>query len=155
VEPSRLLSHAAGEVLVAYGLFYLQESQGPDVAALEGSDDDDGAGLIAAAGDGGLRLRSGGNDHYPAVQLELWSGEPPRDPGSWEVAGEAGFTVSETGQIAATSPFGEESQAAITLPALGSYQVRVHVQGHERARGLGEATFSRGIEQWLLQAWAR
>jgi hypothetical protein len=138
---------------VAYGLFYLQESEGPDVAALEGGDDDP-PGPVAAAGDGGLQLRSAGNDHYPDVRLELWSGAPPRDAGTWEVTTEAGFTVSETGRVAVMSPFGEESDATVTLPALGPYRVRVHVQGQDQARDLGEATFSHGTERWLLRIWA-
>jgi hypothetical protein len=154
VTSSRLLSHSAGEVLVAYGVFYLQELLGSDVAALEGSDDSN-AGPVVAAGNGGLQLQSAGNDHYPAVRLELWSAAPPRDAGAWEVTSDDEFTVSETGRVVATSPFGEESDATITLPALGAYQVRVHVQGQERARDIGEATFSHAIEQWLLQIWAR
>jgi hypothetical protein len=152
VEPSRLLSQSAGEVMVAYGVFYLQESEGPDVATLEGGDDTPG--LVIAAGDGGLQLRSAGNDHYPAVRLELWSGAPPRDAGPWEAASDDGLTVRETGRVVVMSPFGEESDAALTLPVPGRYHVRVHAQGQQQARDLGEATFAHGIEQWLLQVWA-
>ena len=138
---------------MAFGLFYLQQPGGPDVAALEGGDDVP-PGPVAAAGDGGLQLRSAGNDHYPGVRLELWSGAPPPDAGTWEVTSEAGFLVSEVGRVAVTSPFGEESDATITLPAVGPYHVRVHVHGQQQARDLGEATFSHGAEQWLLQIWA-
>ena len=139
---------------MAYGLFYLQELQAADVAALEASGDTS-SGPVVAAGRGGLRLRSAGNDHYPAIRLELWSGLPPRDAGTWDVTGNTGFTASETGTLVAMSPFGEESFASIALPALGTYRVRVHVRGQDQARDMGEATFSHGVERWLLQVWAQ
>ena len=61
---------------MAYSAFYLQESMGPDVGTLDWPDGDiDGP--VVTSGDGGVFLRSAGNDHYPAVRLELWS-EPRR-----------------------------------------------------------------------------
>ena len=68
---------------------------------------------------------------------------------------EAAFSVGETGRVAAVSLLGEESEASITLPALGAYHVRVHVRGQQEARDMGEATSAHGVEHWLLQIWAR
>ena len=79
---------------------------------------------------------------------------PPRSQQKWEIARDQTFTVTATGRLELTGLFGMESDAAaITLPRLGSYRVRVYVRGRTEAGERGEAEFFHGVERWLLQIW--
>jgi hypothetical protein len=139
-----------GEVLVAYTLFLLQEDE--DGLALDEIErPDDG---IVTGGRGGLVLWSAGNDHYPHVRIELWSGEPPRGQEAWDARQDTTFSVAVTGRLELTPIFGAAPDArSVKLSRLGSYQARVYVRGRQEAHRLGEAQFFHGVEHWLVQIW--
>jgi hypothetical protein len=147
---ARLVRATEGEVLVAYTLFLLQEDEdGLALDEIERPDDD-----VVSGGEGGLVLWSAGNDHYPHVRIELWSGEPPPSQEAWEAGQDTTFAVSVTGRLELTPIFGAAPDArSVKLPRLGSYQARVHVRGRQEARQRGEAQFFHGIEDWLLRIW--
>jgi hypothetical protein len=151
MESSRLVCRTEGEALVAYRQLLLQERGGQDVTVVKLDTDTDDE--IAAGGEGGVKLWSAGNDHYPSVRLELWSDTPVRSQEAWELTQEETLSVSATGEVALTTLFGEESDACIALPNLGTYRVRVHVRGRDEAWQRGEAKWFHGVEQWLLQIW--
>jgi hypothetical protein len=151
---SRLLFGTRGEVLVAYRTFLLQEAGGPMAEEIEIERSADGVSPVAAGGDGGVIFCSAANDHYPSVRLELWSGEPPRSEQAWETARDETFTVSRTGRVELTGLFGMPSDAAaIVLPGLGAYRVRVYARGRDEASERGEAEFFHDVEHWLVQIW--
>lgn len=152
LDPPRRVSATKGEVLVAYGQFALQEGGGAHAIAIPapaGAED-----AVAAGGPGGVHFWSSGNDHYPSVQVEYWSGEPPRSLDDWETTRDETFSVSGMAELDLQGLFGEESDAAtITLPHRGQYRIRVHVRGRREAAERGEAEFFHGLEHWLLQIW--
>jgi hypothetical protein len=146
----RLRSATAGEVLVAYSLFLLQEDDG-DLALdeIERSDED-----LATGAEGGVVLWSAANDHYPHARVELWSGEPPVSRDAWEAQQDTTFAVSVTGRLELTAIFGPAADArSVKLPRLGPCQIRAYVRGREEAGRRGAAQFFHGVEQWLLQIW--
>jgi hypothetical protein len=152
MESPRLVQEAQSEeLLIEYRQFQVQERHGKSVTGVTLSTDNEDD--IATGADGGVKLWSAGNDHYPSVRLQLWSSTPPQSREKWDRTQEETFTVSSTGHLTLKTLSGEESDASITLQAPGSYRVRVHVRGCEEAWERGEAQWFRGVEQWLLQIW--
>lgn len=166
---SQLLSAGEGEIKVSSWLFLLAENAGipgddadpPETA--EGIFDlieeigDPGAGVVATGGDGGLILWSAGNDHYPHVRLEQWSGPPSPDGEEGGSGQTVAFRMRETGELVLTEISGDPSEdvSPLVLPGLGDYWARVHVRGRDEASGRGEAQFYHGVERWLVRIWPR
>jgi len=164
---SHLLSSTAGEIRVESWLFLLAEDAAIPEDGADPSEGDaglweliadignPGAGVTVTGAEGGLVLWSAGNDHYPQVRLEQWSGQPPRDQEEWETEQEVSFSMNETGKLALTAISGGKSKDAspVVLPCLGTYRARVHTRGRDEAACHGEAEFYRGVERWLVQIW--
>ncbi|MFI7005541.1 hypothetical protein [Streptomyces sp. NPDC050145] len=110
------------------------------------------SGRIAIACEGGLVLRTGGNDFYPTVRVEVWPGEPAALDTGWDVQEEAEALCDGTVHVRAWdhSPVGTPLEAGFTGPC----NVRAYCRGREAAAALiGEELFYNGVEEWLLQLW--
>jgi hypothetical protein len=107
---------------------------------------------IVHAGPGGVVLGSGGNDFFPAVTLELWSGTPAADPGPWDAVDEADFEVG-SGLLRVRAVLGRPAGPDLSV-GVGRFRLRAHCRGRAQARArIGAELYYHGIEHWLLQVW--
>ncbi|MFI9605040.1 hypothetical protein ACIHCX_35370 [Streptomyces sp. NPDC052043] len=102
----------------------------------------------------GVLLRTGGNDFYPTVRLEVWSAEPePQDASRWEAVEEADFQ-SVTGTLLLKEWDGGPVGNPVCAGQPGTYRLRTHWRGRAQAEALiGEELYYEGVEEWLLQVW--
>ncbi len=137
------------EIVVEYTMFAFREF--PDSEGISGNIPPEGRLLISDRG--GLLFSSEADDHYPAVTIELWDGEPPPATG-WEASDEDRCTFRERDVrlFSITSQLGAHP---IPLPATGAYRCRAYVSGRElaRRRDTADTSFEHGNERWLLQLW--
>lgn len=143
-----LLGAIDSGITVEYGQFVLQEISMNRSALSVGEPTGD---WLVVGGAGGLLLHSAGNDHNPAVRVELWDTEPPAAHGEWDrvvtVACDLGEGVRLQSVTAAMSP------DVLTLARSGPHHARVHGGGRAATAELGEGTFARGAERRLIQLW--
>lgn len=110
------------------------------------------SGRVAIACEGGLVLRTGGNDFYPVVRVEVSSSEPAALDTAWEVREDAEVHCDGAVRVRAWdhSPVGDPLETGFTGPC----HVRAYCRGREAAAALiGEELFYEGVEEWLLQVW--
>ncbi|MEV7807932.1 hypothetical protein AB0O28_33780 [Microbispora sp. NPDC088329] len=117
--------------------------------------EDDAFGLY----DTDVSIDSAGSDHWAAVRLEAWDGEPPPADESWETADRLTFEA-ETGIVALVMPEGTGHDFLIGPPYF-EYAVAVYSKGGgdlEEAQERWYEAFEegveepvRGVERWLLR----
>ncbi|MCX4908635.1 hypothetical protein [Streptomyces sp. NBC_00878] len=109
--------------------------------------------MVVAAGHGAI-LRTGGNDFYPLVRVEVWSAQPdPQDPSLWEVLEEADLR-SDSGSLLLREWDGGPVGDPLPIERLGSYRLKAHCRGRAEAEALiGDELYYEGVEEWLLQLW--
>lgn len=110
-------------------------------------------------------FRSGANDHYAEVRVELWSAPAPPADGQWDASAEGVLEVRGERLGLATTVNGPVLHAAredgtgglrfrtLDLPGPGSYKLRAHFRRSAEAGDLPEATYRHDIEAWLVQLW--
>ena len=146
---AQLLAHLEDSVEVDYNHFLMQEVP---ILRMLGADDMPGGDVIVAGGDGGLYFRSAGTDHTVDVRLELWDAEPDPVAPPWVVGATVLTDLVEAVQFNSISMVFSGRQ--LTLPVSGQYMARVSTQGRDAAAELEEATFTKGVEKWLVQLWS-
>jgi hypothetical protein len=136
-------------ITVEYGQFTVQEVDSTRIALELGIPTSD---WFVIGGPGGLHLQSAGTDHYPAVRIEVWNGEPAQDPAKWD-----SIEVVQChllGPVRLESVTAEQSEKILDIREPGSHNARVHVAGKRKTAKLAEGTFAKNKERWLIQLWA-
>ncbi|MEU4672615.1 hypothetical protein AB0F91_32720 [Amycolatopsis sp. NPDC023774] len=145
---SQLLAAIDSSITVEYGQFVLQEIPMSRTALTVGEPRGD---WLVLGGAGGLLLHSAGNDHDPAVRVELWDTEPPAAPGEWDQVVTVACDLAD--QVRLQSVTAALSPDVLTLSRPGPHHARVHEGGRAATAELGEGTFAEGVERWLIQLW--
>ena len=133
-------------VIVEYGAFLLS-----DFPEESRTWTPDFGGSSVQGGLGSVYLLSAGNDHYPAVTIDVLSGEPAA-LADWELVDEtiATFRVPCVRLLSITSQLGEY---VIDLPRAGRWNIRGYSAGRRAIEDMGAAAFATGVEHWRLQMW--
>lgn len=149
----RLLVTTKARPEVEHRTFILRDPEAlgsPLEASFDASTDRD---RTIRPGPGGVVLTSGGNDFYPAVTVEAWSGPPPPLDGEWDVVEEARFTAP-SGTVQVRDLQNAPAGPVLELGPPGSFRVRACSRGRAAAAArIGEDLYYEGVEEWLLQVW--
>jgi hypothetical protein len=140
-------------ISVEYSLFYLLDSGIVDLPEPKFPPAD-----WVQTGPNWVAFRSGGQDHYALVRMQLWDGEPIAATEHWDLSCNVSFT-STSGELVLWSPTIGPSDRKLLLAGAGRYTMRVQCRGRQAvAQALDEITTPRAslpkdIEQYLLQIW--
>jgi hypothetical protein len=141
------------EIRVEYRQFGLQDEEAATSFHMLGVAEE---GL--RVGGGCAAFASDGNDHYPLVRFECWSGEPPAPPSPWDAEeGVDDLIDLPSGIVRLWSLVSGPSEHAFTVGPAGRYRLRVHVRSFMTAVAEGEVDPDdlgvRAAERWLLRFW--
>lgn len=106
---------------------------------------------LAVGGPGALLLHSAGTDHYPAVRVELWDGEPAPATTAWDQI--LTVTCDLSDQVRLQSVAATQSPRVLNITRPGPHHARVHAGRRAETAQLEQGSFAEGVEGWLIQLW--
>jgi len=97
---------------------------------------------------------AGHTDHYAAVAMEVWDGEPPAEEG-WEASGERTVRL-DSGDLEVYPFVAPPGTQVLRVGPRGRYRVRGHATGRAELADLTpdpDINALRGVERFLLRFW--
>ncbi|MEO3753595.1 hypothetical protein [Streptomyces sp. B6B3] len=141
-----LLTTTIVEPLVSHRTFVIDDVNGnPSIGTTVPS------GHIATSGENGIVCLTAGNNFYPTVRIEVWTGEPPHSTETWDTV-ETVELHSVSGIARVRDLNGTWHGDPIPLGPPITYRLKAHSRGRNEALEARQPFFH-GVEEWLLTTW--